>query len=184
MHITTARVLLFLVFIIELLFWIPARVSNSVWCSFFLGPVVSSAVCVCVCGTSKRARPYRIRERCPFACPYANGTAEGKGKREYKESIKRFTNSALTALLSLSDCTRKRPFIIEITRRGIPGQRFLFGLAALVVYRHCCCHTRSSFATHWRLPLGILLVHWQCGERVFVMSLKPTLVFKSYERSS
>jgi hypothetical protein len=48
---------------------------------------------------------------CPFACPYANGgSAEreregGGGKREYKESIKRFTKLGFD---SLSECSKKR----------------------------------------------------------------------------
>jgi hypothetical protein len=46
---------------------------------------------------------------CPFACPYANGGSAERGgggeKREYKESIKRFTKLGFD---SLSECSKKR----------------------------------------------------------------------------
>lgn len=113
-----ARVLLFLVFIIELLFW-NSRACFKFCLMFFFFSFLSVSnwdpsshhhrLCVCVWHFKKGEAVSEIAG-CPFACPYANG---GSAERERggNESIKRVSKGLPSSALTASpNAARKEAF--------------------------------------------------------------------------
>ncbi len=126
-------------------------------------------IIVCVCVALQKGRG-RIGDSglpiCMSVCKWGlrRERERGGGNESIKRVSKGLPSSALTAY---PNAARKEAFYNWDYAGGRAASRvkdFPFSAFWRAALGCVHCHRRSSFATHWRLPLGILLVHWQCGE--------------------